>query len=41
MLPRENYWYHKHRHSKDLVMENAEEEDSFAKDMRDLNNFAD
>lgn len=41
LLPKENYWYHKNRASKDLYMESEKEEDSFAKGMEELNKYAD
>ena len=41
LMPKENYWYHKNRISKDLYMESEKEEDSFTQGMDDLNNFAD
>lgn len=41
LMPKENFWYHKNRLSKDLYMEQTKEDDSFAKGMEDLNNFAD
>lgn len=41
LLPKENYWYHKNRISKELYMDEKKEEDSFVKGMSDLNQFAD
>lgn len=37
LLPKENYWYHKNRISKELYMDEKKEEDSFVKGMNDLN----
>lgn len=41
LMPKENYWYHKNRMSKDLYMESEKEEDSFTQGMDELNNYAD
>jgi len=41
LLPKENYWYHKNRLSKELYMEQTKEDDSFDNGMDDLNNYAD
>ena len=41
LLPKENFWYHKNRLSKDLYMEPEKEEDSFARGMEELHSYAD
>ena len=41
-MPKENYWNHKNRISKELYMDEKEPaEDSFTRGMNDLNKFAD